>query len=112
MIGKIGDGPETCRLLTRRSNRSGSCDRIHHSARSGADPDIAPDLLADVLPHALHAGRTLGHSEKPIPADVQERLKAAYGLDKPFWQQYTDFLSKAVRGDLGPSYTSALAVGH
>jgi len=43
-------------------------------------------------------------SEKPIPADVQERLKAAYGLDKPLWQQYTDFLSKAVRGDLGPSY--------
>jgi ABC-type dipeptide/oligopeptide/nickel transport system permease component len=32
-------------------------------------------------------------------------LKAAYGLDKPLWQQYTDFLGKAVRGDLGPSYT-------
>jgi oligopeptide transport system permease protein len=43
--------------------------------------------------------------EKPIPAEVQERLKAAYGLDKPLWQQYTDFLGKAVRGDLGPSYT-------
>jgi oligopeptide transport system permease protein len=43
--------------------------------------------------------------EKPIPADVQERLKTAYGLDKPLWQQYTDFLGKAVRGDLGPSYT-------
>jgi ABC-type dipeptide/oligopeptide/nickel transport system permease component len=43
--------------------------------------------------------------EKPIPADVQERLKAAYGLDKPLWQQYTDFLGMAVRGDLGPSYT-------
>ena len=42
--------------------------------------------------------------EKPIPVEVQERLKAAYGLDKPLWQQYTDFLSKAVRGDLGPSY--------
>ncbi len=42
--------------------------------------------------------------EKPIPADVQERLKAAYGLDKPLWEQYTNFLSKAVRGDLGPSY--------
>jgi oligopeptide transport system permease protein len=43
--------------------------------------------------------------EKPIPADVQERLKAAYGLDKPLWQQYADFLGKAVQGDLGPSYT-------
>lgn len=43
--------------------------------------------------------------EKPIPADVQERLRAAYGLDKPLWQQYIDFLGKAVHGDLGPSYT-------
>ena len=46
-------------------------------------------------------------SEKPIPADVQERLKAAYGLDKPLWQQYVDYLGKAVRGDLGPSYTQS-----
>src|SRR4051812_5085768 len=43
-------------------------------------------------------------SEKPISADVQERLRAAYGLDKPLWQQYTDFLGKALQGDLGPSY--------
>lgn len=43
-------------------------------------------------------------AEKPLPADVQERLKAAYGLDKPLWQQYLDFLGKALHGDLGPSY--------
>jgi len=43
-------------------------------------------------------------SEKPISADVQERLRAAYGLDKPIWQQYIDFLGKALKGDLGPSY--------
>jgi ABC-type dipeptide/oligopeptide/nickel transport system permease component len=55
----------------------------------------------------MHAtpGGPWDSGEKPIPADVQERLKAAYGLDKPLWQQYTDFLGKAVRGDLGPSYT-------
>lgn len=43
--------------------------------------------------------------EKPLPADVQERLRAAYGLDKPLWEQYFSFLGKAVRGDLGPSYS-------
>jgi ABC-type dipeptide/oligopeptide/nickel transport system permease component len=43
-------------------------------------------------------------SEKPLPVDVQERLKAAYGLDKPLWEQYVNFLGKAVQGDLGPSY--------
>jgi ABC-type dipeptide/oligopeptide/nickel transport system permease component len=43
--------------------------------------------------------------EKPIPTAVQEQLKKAYGLDKPVWRQYIGFLGKAVRGDLGPSYT-------
>jgi oligopeptide transport system permease protein len=60
--------------------------------------------LTFFLMHATPGG-PWDSGEKPIPADVQERLKAAYGLDKPLWQQYTDFLGKAIRGDLGPSYT-------
>jgi oligopeptide transport system permease protein len=60
--------------------------------------------LTFFLMHATPGG-PWDAGEKPIPADVQERLKAAYGLDKPLWQQYTDYLGKAVRGDLGPSYT-------
>jgi ABC-type dipeptide/oligopeptide/nickel transport system permease component len=69
---------------------------------------LAPTLLliytlTFVLMHATPGG-PWDTGEKPIPADVQERLKAAYGLDRPLWQQYVDFLGKAVRGDLGPSY--------
>jgi oligopeptide transport system permease protein len=60
--------------------------------------------LTFFLMHATPGG-PWDTGEKPIPADVQERLKAAYGLDKPLWQQYIDFLGKAVHGDLGPSYT-------
>jgi len=60
--------------------------------------------LTFFLMHATPGG-PWDTGEKPIPADVQARLKEAYGLDKPLWQQYTDFLGKAVRGDLGPSYT-------
>jgi peptide/nickel transport system permease protein len=36
-------------------------------------------------------------------ADV-ERLRVAYGLDRPLWSQYTHFLLGLVRGDLGRSY--------
>ena len=43
-------------------------------------------------------------SEKPIPIEVQKRLAASYGLDKPLWRQYVDYLGKVVKGDLGPSY--------
>jgi ABC-type dipeptide/oligopeptide/nickel transport system permease component len=43
--------------------------------------------------------------EKPLPASVQEKLKAAYGLDEPLWKQYVGYLGNAARGDFGPSYT-------
>src|SRR4051794_35057834 len=43
-------------------------------------------------------------SDKPIPVEVQRRLAAAYGLDKPLWRQYVDYFKDVARGDLGPSY--------
>lgn len=43
-------------------------------------------------------------SEKPIPVEVQKRLAAEYGFDKPLWRQYLDYLGKLAKGDLGPSY--------
>jgi ABC-type dipeptide/oligopeptide/nickel transport system permease component len=36
---------------------------------------------------------------------VQEKLKAAYGLDEPLWKQYVSYLGNVARGDFGPSYT-------
>ena len=50
--------------------------------------------------------------EKPIPADVQERLKAAYGLDKPFWQQYIGLPRQGGPGRSWPVLHPALAIGH
>ncbi len=60
--------------------------------------------LTFFLMHATPGG-PWDSGEKPIPAAVQEKLKAAYGLDKPIWQQYGEFLGHALQGDLGPSYT-------
>ena len=43
--------------------------------------------------------------EKPVPREVREALDRKYGLDKPMWQQYTDYLVGVVtRFDFGPSY--------
>jgi oligopeptide transport system permease protein len=45
--------------------------------------------------------------EKPVPREVREALDRKYGLDKPVWQQYTDYLVGVVtRFDFGPSYAS------
>lgn len=43
-------------------------------------------------------------SEKRLPAAVQARLNAEYGLDKPVHEQYISWLGGFVQGDLGPSY--------
>jgi oligopeptide transport system permease protein len=45
--------------------------------------------------------------EKPVPREVREALDQKYGLNKPVWQQYTDYLVGVVtRLDFGPSYSS------
>jgi oligopeptide transport system permease protein len=43
--------------------------------------------------------------ERPVPREVVENLNRKYGLDKPIWQQYVDYLVGVVtRFDFGPSY--------
>jgi oligopeptide transport system permease protein len=43
--------------------------------------------------------------EKAVSPQVVANLNAKYNLDKPAWQQYLIYMSNAIRGDLGPSYT-------
>src|SRR5207302_10237711 len=39
-----------------------------------------------------------------LPPNVIENLNRKYGLDKPVWRQYLNFVSNAVHGDLGISF--------
>jgi oligopeptide transport system permease protein len=54
------------------------------------------------LMHAVPGGPW--DSEKALPAGVQARLNAEYGLDKPIVEQYIQWAGGFVQGDLGPSY--------
>jgi ABC-type dipeptide/oligopeptide/nickel transport system permease component len=43
--------------------------------------------------------------EKPIPPQAMDQMNRKYGLDRPLWQQYLDYLGGVVtRFDFGPSY--------
>jgi len=42
-------------------------------------------------------------SEKNIPKAIQEKLYAQYGLDKPVWDQYLNYMDNLVHLDLGMS---------
>lgn len=59
--------------------------------------------LTFLLIHATPGG-PWSQGEKPVPPVVLKRLNAAYGLDKPLWRQYTDYLWNVLHGDFGPSF--------
>jgi oligopeptide transport system permease protein len=43
-------------------------------------------------------------AEKNVPPQVKAELERHYGLDKPLYAQYVNYLASVVRGDLGPSF--------
>lgn len=59
-------------------------------------------VLTFILMHAVPGGPW--DSEKALPAGVEARLNAEYGLDKPLPEQYLQWVAGFVQGDLGPSY--------
>jgi oligopeptide transport system permease protein len=68
---------------------------------------LVPTILAVytitfLLIHATPGGPW--DDDKPLTAEAKAALNAAYGLDKPLWRQYTDYLWNAVHGDFGPSF--------
>ena len=43
-------------------------------------------------------------AEKAVSPEILRNLEAHYGLNKPLYQQYFDYLKKLGQGDLGPSF--------
>ncbi len=46
-------------------------------------------------------------AEKAVTPEVLRNLEAHYGLDKPLYRQYLDYLGNLLQGDLGPSFKYA-----
>jgi oligopeptide transport system permease protein len=65
---------------------------------------FAVSVITFFLMHAVPGGPW--DAEKRLPANVQARLNAQYGLDKPLYEQYVQWAGGFVTGDLGPSYRS------
>ncbi len=65
---------------------------------------FAVSIITFALMHAVPGGPW--DAEKRLPAGVQARLNAQYGLDKPIYEQYIQWAGAFVTGDLGPSYRS------
>ena len=47
---------------------------------------------------------TGGGGGRPIPPEVQENMRVKYGLDKPVWEQYLNYMGRLIlHFDFGPS---------
>lgn len=47
---------------------------------------------------------TAGTSGRPIPPEIRANMMAKYGLDKPVWQQYLNYMGRLIlHFDFGPS---------
>ncbi|HZK66697.1 MAG TPA: ABC transporter permease, partial [Chloroflexota bacterium] len=60
-------------------------------------------LVTFTLMHSVPGGPW--DRDKKLPAAVVENLNRRYGLDKPAWEQYLNFLTNAAQGDLGVSFS-------
>jgi oligopeptide transport system permease protein len=43
-------------------------------------------------------------SEKQLPPDIEAKLRQAYHLDEPLYQQFARYIGNLARGDFGPSF--------
>jgi ABC-type dipeptide/oligopeptide/nickel transport system permease component len=62
-------------------------------------------VITFALAHAVPGGPF--DREKPLPPEIIANLEKHYGLDKPIWRQYVDYVGGIVtRFDFGPVYSS------
>jgi oligopeptide transport system permease protein len=59
-------------------------------------------VITFMLMHSVPGGPW--DREKRLPAAVEARLNAQYGLDQPLYVQYVSWASGFLQGDFGPSY--------
>jgi len=67
---------------------------------------LAVSMITFVMMHAVPGGPfdTAQKQEMPVPESVRQTLMEKYGLDKPIYVQYLNYMSRLLQGDLGVSF--------
>src|SRR4051794_40342582 len=71
---------------------------------------LSVSLITFILMHSVPGGPWDMLSSKPLPADIKAAVAKKYGLDKTLVVQYLDYVTGALRGDLGPAYSDTRSV--
>lgn len=81
--------------------------RLGHAVLLLAVLSLLSFILADLAPGDMVSQLQL---DPRVSADTVEQLRQRYGLDQPWHQRYVQWLSAALRGDLGYSLAHQLPV--
>jgi peptide/nickel transport system permease protein len=66
---------------------------------------VLVSMVAFALMHSVPGG-PFDEPQMPLPPAAKANLMAKYGLDQPYYVQYLRYMSNALRGDFGISFTS------
>lgn len=66
---------------------------------------VIVSILAFVLMHSVPGG-PFDETNNPLSAEGKANILRKYGLDRPLYEQYLNYMGSAVRGDFGISYQS------
>ena len=61
-------------------------------------------ILAFILMHSIPGG-PFDEVQMPLPPAAKANIMRKYGLDKPLYIQYLNYMGNALRGDFGTSFS-------
>lgn len=64
---------------------------------------FAVSLITFSIMHSVPGG-PFDEDQQPLPPAAKANIMRKYGLDKPVWQQYLNYMSNAIRFDFGIPY--------
>lgn len=71
---------------------------------------ILLSVLVFLLAKAMPGDALTGLLDPNINPQIMEEKRAQLGLDKPWYEQYADWVGKAIQGDFGQSFRSKMPV--
>src|ERR1700738_1190904 len=66
---------------------------------------VIVSILAFVLMHSIPGG-PFDETNNPLSAEGKANILRKYGLDRPLYEQYLNYMGNAVQGDFGISFQS------
>src|SRR3979490_598455 len=66
---------------------------------------VIVSMLAFVLMHSVPGG-PFDETNSPLPPEAKANMLRKYGLDRPLYEQYLNYMGNALHGDFGISFQS------